>query len=207
MHFNKLLDNILGQKSKVKILRYLVQYQGDFTGREIARACNISHPIAHKALSDLKDEGVIIMRKVGNCYLYSLAIEHELIKEIILPLFTKENKLLQKVTQILVFTLKNKIESIILYGSIVSGKEKAQSDIDLLIISKKIKPEIIEKKILEINPKILIKFGNQISPLIMTKSDFWKKFKKKDKLIAEIVKKGKILYGKSISELIIGKNG
>jgi len=38
MHFNKLLDNILGQKSKVKILRYLVQYQGDFTGREIARA-------------------------------------------------------------------------------------------------------------------------------------------------------------------------
>jgi len=203
MHFNKLLDNILGQKSKVKILRYLVQYQGDFTGREIARACNISHPIAHKALSDLKDEGVIIMRKVGNCYLHSLAIEHELIKEIILPLFTKENKLLQKVTQILVFTLKNKIESIILYGSMAVGEEKAQSDIDLLIISRKGQKIFIEKKILAANPKILNKFGNQISPLIMSRSEFLKRFKEKNKLMMEIMKKGRVLYGKSFSELIV----
>ena len=203
MHFNKPLDNILGQKSKVKILRYLVQYQGDFTGREIARACNISHPIAHKALSDLKDEGVIIMRKVGNCYLHSLAIEHELIKEIILPLFTKENKLLQKVTQILVFTLKNKIESIILYGSMAVGEEKAQSDIDLLIISRKGQKIFIQKKILAANPKILNKFGNQISPLIMSRSEFLKRFKEKNKLMMEIMKKGRVLYGKSFSELIV----
>jgi DNA-binding transcriptional ArsR family regulator len=90
MRFKQPLDKILGQQSKIKVLRYLSQYPGEYTGREIARAVGLSHPIVHSVLASLKEEGVILMRKFGKSLLFSLAKDHQLVKEIIFPIFKKE---------------------------------------------------------------------------------------------------------------------
>lgn len=204
MRFEQPLDKILSQQSKVKTLRYLSLYKGEFTGREIARAVKLSHPVIHSALASLEKEGVILMRKSGRSLLFSLAHNHQLVKQIILPIFQKEAQFKQKLVQLLIKEIKCPIESIILYGSIAQGKEKPESDIDLLIVLPPSgSPEKLEKKLMEFNSKIVRDYGNQISPLITDKKNFIKRLKKKDRLLKEIIKKGEVLYGKSISELLI----
>jgi predicted nucleotidyltransferase len=204
MRFKQPLDKILGQQSKIKVLRYLSQYPGEYTGREIARAVGLSHPIVHSVLASLKEEGVILMRKFGKSLLFSLAKDHQLVKEIIFPIFKKEANFIERITQLIAKKIKYPIESIILYGSIAKNKEGPKSDLDFLVVlPSNISPEKVEKRLLEFNTEIIKQYGNQLSPLVINKTDFLKRLKKKDKLLKNILKEGKVVFGKSISELII----
>lgn len=205
MRFSYPLDKILGQRSKIKILRYLSRYSSEFTGREIARAIGFSHPVTHSALASLQEEGVVLMRRSGRSLLFSLAKDHRLVKEIILPLFQKEARFKEKIIQFIAKKIKHPIESMILYGSIVKDREKPVSDIDLLfVLPSDVPTGKVEKKLLELNADIVKQYGNQLSPLVISRKEFLKRLKKKDKLLQTILKEGEVLYGKSISELIIG---
>jgi len=203
MIFNRPLDQVFGQQSKVKILRYLSLHRGQFTGREIAKATGLTHPICHSVLSQLRDQGIVLMRKSGNALLYSLNIGHQITKNIILPVFKREAELKQKMAQSLIKGLSFPVESLILFGSIAQKKEKPTSDIDVLVVvSDKIDPEKAESKIISQDNKLIEEFGNQVSPLVINLKDFLKKLKDKDKLLTEIIREGQVIHGKSISDLI-----
>lgn len=90
MIFTNPLDKIFSQQSKIKLLRFLVQHRGEFTGREIAKSVGLAHPTVHSALSHLREQGIIFMRKSGNALLYSLNRRHQATKDIIIPVFKKE---------------------------------------------------------------------------------------------------------------------
>ena len=203
MIFNRPLDQVFGQQSKVRILRYLSLHGGQFTGRETAKATGLTHPTCHLVLSQLREQGIVLMRKSGNALLYSLNISHQITKNIILPVFKREAELKQKMAQSLIKRLDFPVESVILFGSIAQKKEKPTSDIDVLVVvSDKIGPEKAESKIISQGTKLIEEFGNQVSPLVINLKDFLKKLKAKDKLLTEILKKGQVIYGKSTTDLI-----
>ena len=76
MLLDKPLDDIFGQYSKVKILRFLIKSQAQLNGREIAKNVGLSHVKVHTALKDLTKQGVVNMHSVGSSLVYWLDEEH-----------------------------------------------------------------------------------------------------------------------------------
>jgi len=197
------LDNIFGQYSKVKILRFLIKSQAQLNGREIAKNVGLSHVKAHTALKDLTKQGVVNMRSVGNSLVYWINEEHVLVKEIIRPAFEKEEGIFGHIARIIIKEIKPpRPLSIILFGSFARGSASADSDIDIVVVypHSKNKP-LIAKELSEAEKKITSLFGNHLASAPLLINEFQSKLKNNDAFINEIVRTGKVIYGKNISEL------
>ncbi len=208
MLLDRPLDDILGQYSKIKILRFLVNSQAQLNGREIAKNVGLSHVKAHTALKDLTRHGVVNMRSIGNSLLYWLNEEHFLVKEIIRPAFEKEQSAFGYITRIILREIKPpRPLSIILFGSFARDSASADSDIDIVIVYPSHKNKsLITKELSKAENKITSLFGNHLASVPLKIKEFQKKLKGEDKFINEIVRTGKVIYGRNISELI-GLNG
>lgn len=203
MKFNQPLDQILGQQSKVRILRLFSSNQGQFTIREIARRIDLTVPNVSRALKELEEQAIVISQQAGRSILYSLNQNHYLVSTAILPMFKKESEAMKDLTGLLKRSFGHKIVSSILFGSLARKEEKGISDIDMLfIVNDGVDTQKIEEGILEKNPEIVHLFGNSISPLVMTISEFISRFKKKDRLLGKILKEGEVLDGELISDLL-----
>ena len=204
MKYTNFLDDILGQKSKLKALRFLSVFKKEVSIRELSREIKITPPNLSIILNDLEEQGALVGQQIGTSIVYTLNEGHFLVDEIIKPLFKKESGSRSELAEKIKKSVNLSYDSLILFGSIARGEEHSQSDIDLaVIINDKSDASDAEAKILEFNPAIARKFGNSLSPVVIKRSDFIERFKKKDKLILEIAKEGILIAGKSISELII----
>jgi predicted nucleotidyltransferase len=83
--------------------------------------------------------------------------------------------------------LKNNLESIVLFGSYARLEQKKDSDIDILIITKK---KISENKF----EKDIQKINNKISLLVFTKEEFREKILNFNHQLITFFMDGKILY-------------
>ena len=204
MLLNRPLEGIFGQSSKIKILRFLVKSQAQLNGREIAKNVGLSHVKAHTALKDLTKHGVVSMRSVGSSLVYWLNEDNFLVKEIIRPAFEKEEGIFVRVARIILREIKPpRPLSIILFGSFAKGAASADSDIDIVIIYPRSKNKlIIAKELSEAEKKITLLFGNHLAGAPLSINEFQNKLRKKDAFINEIIRTGKVIYGKNISELI-----
>lgn len=87
---------------------------------------------------------------------------------------------------------KDKIRTIVLYGSAINGKYKSgESDIDIMVISDDRK---IDDDILEFETKISLKYGVMLSVLLNSLKEI-KKIQKMGYQFIRDVQKGEILYG------------
>lgn len=197
------LDNILGQYSKVKILRFLIKSQAELNGREIAKNVGLSHVKAHTALKDLTRHGIVNMRSVGSSLVYWLNEDHFLVKEIIRPAFEKEEGVFGHIVRIILKEIKPpRPLSIILFGSFAKGGASADSDIDIVIVYPRSKNKsLISKELSEAEKKITALFGNHLSCVPLSINEFHNKLKKKGAFINEVIRTGKVIYGSSVSEL------
>lgn len=198
------LDRILFQASKGRILRFLVMADPELSGREIATAVGLSHVKAHTALKELSQHGVVEMRRVGKSILYRLNLKNVLVKKMLIPLFEKEARLKNVLAERISEYLKKPApRSIILFGSFASGRERPDSDIDVLIVASKKKDiPLLEEGLEKAEISISIGFGNRLAPIVMDEMEFKKRFKNKDKLVRNVAKEGKVIFGASINDLI-----
>lgn len=196
------LDDILGRKIKIRILRCLALKGIELTGRQIAEETRISPPTSHKALRDLVEAHVLLERRAGRSYLFKLNQENHLVQEMLMPLFQKESSLLKSALESLFKKIRLPIISLILYGSLVQKRETPRSDIDLLVIVAPKNKTKIEEVFDNINSSFLARYGRTISPYIMTIKEFQDKYRKRLPVLVEIVKTGIVIRGKLISELL-----
>ena len=202
MKYHKTWDEILGQGSKVKILRVLASEPVELTGREIARLAKQSQRNIHASLYSLFKAGIVLMRRSGKSKLYQLNSDSVLVKQALLPLFRLEKNLLGEIADKIGKRVKN-ILSIILFGSVAEGKEKWDSDLEILIVmSLRASLPESEKVLDQLNFEISKGFGNGLSPVLLKVNDFKRRYKAKDELIRKIADHGRLLYGKTPLELI-----
>src|SRR3989304_5240979 len=133
MKFKKILEDILGKKSNISILRVLSEKGIGLTGRQIAELSSLNHRTCQLALKKLNTEGIITLKKVGKANLYALKKDHVLVKNSILPLFEIEKNLLNKVLSEITKELRANVLSLILFGSHARMKGSADSDLDICV--------------------------------------------------------------------------
>lgn len=202
MNFSEPLNRVLGQLSKIKILRFLIKVELAMNGREIAQAVGLSHVKCHIALKELSAQGIISVRQVGRSNLYELQSDHILIREWLRPLFRKEQGLKKRFAGMLVHRLSVRPESLIIFGSVAKGEERPDSDIDLLcVVSDRLALKKCEKELFKVGEEVARLFGNRLAPHVIAKKALLNKFKRRDQFVRDVAKTGEVIYGKTISEM------
>ena len=207
MRIHQPLNKILNNETKVKVLRFLYSNDIEWSGRRIAREIQISPATCHKALQELYSEGIVLLHNVGKTYLYQFNHENYVAKELLHPLFKKEERLLKVISRLLrdEFSekVKERIVSIALFGSVEKREDRSDSDIDLLVLVARAKDkERIEKAFDNFNEKIMKSFGKIASPYIESVSGFRRKYRQGLPVVEEIVQSHKLISGKSLREVI-----
>jgi predicted nucleotidyltransferase len=210
MTIEKSLDNILNSKSKIAIIRLFVSKTYDFkaAGREIARLTNISAPAAHAALKELYNQRIIKLDIIGKQHIYSLDGNNRIVKQILRPMFKKEISVKDEIKDFLIKQIqekgiKNKIRSLILYGSLQRGAASEKSDVDIAVIikNKKNKEEIEEKFLHKISVKFSEYFRAHLDAYIKTEDEFRSRLKRNLPPLSTLMKSYSLIWGKEPLEI------
>ena len=192
MKFHNILDEMLGNKTKVRLLRAFFTYpEKGFTESELERIAGIPQASVHRNVKSLLDNGFLDRKRIGKANLYSLNKEHILY----LPLnsnFEAERNVIVELKNMIAESVKSlsQIELAVLFGSIVKGVERADSDVDIFIVCKGEKSKL-EDKLTGLTNISLNKFGNPVSLLIKHKEEL-KELKTRS--IFREIKNGEIIF-------------
>lgn len=204
MYFSSPLQPFLKWSASIPAVALLLKQSQGASGRAIASLLGISSFKAHQTLKFLVAQGMLKETIVGRSHLYRVNEDHILVQGMILPLLRFQERLFEEVGKDIVKSLTPKPISVILYGSVARGEEGPQSDLDLLLVyenkDKKAVGPIRESDLFM--EKISRKYGNPVSVRRSLLSDFQERFSKRNTLIVNIIKEGKVIFGKSMMELL-----
>ena len=199
MRFHKYLEQVLGNKLAISVLRTMIYYRGKiFTVRSLAETAHVSHNETALIVGDLEKLGIIRIQPVGRAYQLQLNEKNYILDKIIEPVFRAEKNTIEELLRILKkhFSAK-KIISVAIFGSVVKGEEKEDSDIDLLIISDDF--DYASTIVSNVEEEVSLIFHSKISSVIFSEKEF--RSKKNSTLIRSIKSNHIMVYGKDIGKL------
>ena len=167
MKFHNILDEMFGNKTKVRLLRAFFSYpEKGFTESELERIAGIPQASVHRNVKSLRDNGLLDRKRIGKANLYSLNKEH-ILYLLMKSNFEAERNVLMELKNMIEESVKSfpQIELAVLFGSIVKGMERADSDVDIFIVCKGEKSKL-EDKLTGMTNISLNKFGNPVSLMI-----------------------------------------
>ena len=130
------IDDILGSRTNIAILRHLSAIRGSLSGNEIAKRLGLRESSVRQALQRLVASGIVTRADIGNTAAYELDRDLESYRSVIEPLFRAETQLQDKLIGLLtqsIRRLKPKPRAVILFGSLARGARDFR-DVDLLCI-------------------------------------------------------------------------
>ena len=199
MLLHRYLEDVLGNKASISLLRTMINYQGKiFTIRGLAEEAKVTPNETALTIHDLERFGVVKIQPVGRAYQLELNKKSYILGKIIEPMIESEKNTMSEMLELLKKYLDTtKIFSAAIFGSVVKGQEKKDSDIDLLVVSNDHGHAI--KQISEVEDQIFTIFHGSISPVIFTKKEF--KAKQKGSLIRSIINNHILICGLNIETL------
>ena len=201
MIIHRALDEIFRTWSNVAVLRALIDTNTGFSGNEVARVAGMNPRSAFKALTSLEELGIVNRVVGGRDHIFTLNREHLLVQEIILKIYSIENKFMDEILRTLSTILKKHVYSAVIFGSVARKEEKSLSDLDICCIVNSPLELLFVRDLLNKKSSMLYKkFGIKLAPVIFLKDAFLRK--KKSKLIKDIVGEGILITGKSLRGLI-----
>jgi len=204
------------QKTLLKIIRLMrTKLAGGFTILEISKKLKIGYRPAYNHISEMEDEEIIKIEKIGGAKQCSLNLPNPKTRHFLESLdilkkeeLYKENprlKLIDNLISKLMERFMSKIHSIILFGSYAKGISVKQSDIDLLFVVSNIKDKNLRESIERESAAYQYSHNIKICSLITNIEEFKKMLNSKELNVGKEVKEhGISLYGHEIFWRIIG---
>ena len=203
MRFIRPLDEILGRRSKVALLRYLILHRSEATGRDLARSVGIDHKTCTDALRDLIRSDLVRRRGVGRAWFYQLNRSFPIIKEVLEPLFDWERGIPDRFARDLRRELGRDALSIFLFGSTAKRTDVAESDIDLLIVARdRAGLRALDQKLDLASDNLMATYSRVPQFVFMDVFEFRRKFLNGDRFLNEILRSGRLLDGLQEEELL-----
>ena len=204
MRFRQPLDEILGNATRVKILRLLARNpEMVFTGREVARNIGVANSNVSRALAGLEKSGVLHSMAKGRSLLYRLNTRHILAERLLPDLFAREAGSLNHVTDEIPLNWPRNMRSLICYGSVARHEEHVASDVDLCFVTRgPSSGRRVERKLEEAQARFYLRTGNRFSPYVVSAPAFASRYRAADPLIRKIASEGWVLRGDPIGELV-----
>jgi len=182
----KTLERIFGSRLRAKVLGWIYMHTDErFFVRQLAGILNEDPTNLSRELTSLEKAGILISSREGNLKYFqankNCSFYNEL-KGLILKTIGVVGELqsaLQKIPR---------IKYAFIYGSYAKGEEKADSDVDLMVIGK-LDLDMFDSLINDIEKEI----GRTINYITYDYGEFSDKRKKKDGFIMDVLKDKKIM--------------
>jgi predicted nucleotidyltransferase len=175
-----MLSELFTSDTRAEVMKILFDgKEKEFYLREIEKTTHVQISSLQKEVKHLLTIDLIKARKDGNRIYYKANIEH--------PIYSDLVSIVEKTVGIIALIKEKlndpKIECAFLFGSVAKSKEKATSDIDIIIIG-----ELGMRVVTKLLSGLQEKLGREINPHIYTKEEFKKRIKSKDHFIASVLK-------------------
>lgn len=194
MRFHGYLEDVLGSREKVRLLRLFLRFPSrGFSANEAARLAGCSPMGAWRIAKEFEAQGLVFRKRVGASDDWQLSSKHHLAGT--LSCLASENAL-DAVSRLLVKKMKGKgVVKIILYGSVARKDERANSDLDVLFLVQTAgKKKKLEGPLLDVSLDVSDRFGNRLSPWVLTEGEFKEKLESGSPLALSIQKEGHVLH-------------
>jgi len=195
MRFHLAAADLLKSETKFKIIKFLLNHEAAMSEREIASVLKISHMSVNRTMRELAALHLAAYVTVGKAHLWKVnrqSFMYGALGELVGRVESLDDPLTAlKQTLTRRLALKS-VRRVVLFGSIARGAEKPDSDIDVFILIRNNEQRPRLEKILDkLSLECLEKFGNRLSPYVLTEREFQKK---KDLAVMASVAKGIQLY-------------
>ena len=203
MRFRETLNDVFRTPTRVGVLRLLLRHADvPFTGREVARKLGLSASNVATALRSLQRLGIVRSMVKGKAILYQANRQHILMPSL-WALFEFENDLLRSALRELPVEWEAYARSVILYGSVARGEESSDSDVDLCVVTRSSGARRrIERKLEGSHADFYLRTGNRLAPLVLSAPTFCARYRRRDPLILQIAREGRVVFGETLGELL-----
>ena len=175
-----MLSKLLTSNTRAELMRLLFDGQeSEHYLRDIEKLTNVKVSSIQKEVKHLSSLDLLKARKNGNRIYYSANTSHPIYPELV----SIVEKTVGIIGQLKVRLNDNRIQGAFIFGSFAIGKEKSESDIDLVIIG-----DLGMRALTKLLSGIQEKIGREINPHIFSKDEFIKRIIKKDHFISSILK-------------------
>jgi predicted nucleotidyltransferase/DNA-binding HxlR family transcriptional regulator len=195
MKLHSAIEDIMGSKVKIGILRLLYRTRSMYSGREISRLVGFSptHTIAN--LRDLEASGLILRQRAGKTDLYRLNEKNSAINGVLKPIYDWESGLLGELAAMYVERLGDKVVSIRLFGSVARDDQKPGSDIDLVLtVADGVDLQEMGQVVTGIDLDAGQKLGCPVSTVVVTEKEYKKKLRSKQGFWKDVAQESKIIF-------------
>ena len=167
------LDDCLGSRAKVRLLRFFSSTREAVSGREAGRRVGMSKRSIDLALRDLVAVGVVRRKDIGNHSLYQLNPHNALARHAVFRLFKGERETIGEFFD----TLRDLVEVDAvspplwagLFGSTAQGTDHPDSDVDLaVVVATNALVESMLTRLSEASRAFRRRFGRVLSPVVMS---------------------------------------
>lgn len=176
----RMLSKLLTSNTRAEILRILFDgSREEHYLRDLEKLSHVRINSIQKEVKHLTSLDLLKSRKDGNRIYYSANDDH--------PLYSDLVSIVEKTVGV-VAELKEKlvdprVKCAFIFGSFAKNKERAGSDIDLVVIGD-LGMRALTKMISGVQEKV----GREINPHVFTEEEFTKRIKEKDHFITSILK-------------------
>ena len=196
-----LLDAILGSKVTIKTLRRLLTHPSrERFFRELAKEAGVGLGPLTESLRELVKSEIVEEQIVGKQHFYRANLENPVTRSLF-DLFTLERRLeipsnlrtaLEEFVNRLRAESKDNLLSVILFGSVATGKAKPESDLDILIIFNE-RPKQ-DKEIREQLDSVSRFYETVAQEHVLTKNEFLEMYGLGDDLVVNALAEGIVLH-------------
>ena len=174
------LSVLLGSETRGAVLANLfLRPDCEMHVRDIVRGTGFSPRAVSKEVDRLASAGLLLERRSSNRRYLRANTTH--------PLFAPLREILEKTLGIapalkVALSSEKSITLALIFGSVASGVEKPESDIDLLVVG-----DVTLKRTIELTTPLQDSFGRAISPIVMTADEFRTRIVDKEHLVTSIL--------------------
>ena len=166
MKMHATYEDLLGNKTKVRVLRVMFEYPDKtFSEHELSRFTDVPQPTIHRNMGDLVNSNLVVFNRMGKMNLFGLnrkSVLYNAVKQFL----QVERELLAELEKVITEALEHEddIIAVNLYGSFAKGLERSDSDVDIIVVvSDDADMEVINERVEELGRLIHIRFGNALS--------------------------------------------
>lgn len=172
----------------------LLRPEESFYVREIERLTGIPAGSLHRELKLLTEAGLVQRATAGNQVRYQANTACPIFEELT-GIFRKTVGLADVLREALA-PLADKIEAAFIFGSVAQGKERAASDIDVMVVG-----SVSFADVVDAFSGTHERLRREVNPVVMTAADFRSKLKKQDRFVTRLLSEPKITLIGDVDEL------
>lgn len=165
------IESILGNRSRVRVLRVLFGVSVPLNATQIAEQSGLTKMAVGNALAELSAMGLVQSSPVGRSNVHMLIRENAYVERVVSPVFEAEQTMAELLEAELKSTFAEKTRSIVLFGSYARGEQDEASDVDVVLVSLEGEKDQLGSAAEAYESRFRRRFGATLSPLIYSQEE------------------------------------